>query len=74
MGSSFLNLNWADFGKGLIVAVITAILTFAYETLQAGTLFAPGSLKTVGIIALTAMISYLLKNLFTNSTGQFLTK
>jgi VIT1/CCC1 family predicted Fe2+/Mn2+ transporter len=70
--SKFLNLNSEDFAKGLLVAIITAVLTFAYEALQSGTLFAPGSLKTVGLVALSAMISYLLKNLFTNSQGQFL--
>jgi len=72
MKASFLNLNWQDLGKGLIVAVITAVLTFAYEALQAGTLFEPGKLKAVGMTALLAAISYLLKNLFTNSQGTFL--
>jgi VIT1/CCC1 family predicted Fe2+/Mn2+ transporter len=70
--SKFLNLNLVDLGKGLIVAVITAVLTFAYEALQAGTLFAPGTLKTVGLVALSALVAYLLKNLFTNSTGQII--
>ena len=72
MMSNFLNLNWNDLGKGLLVAVITAVLTFAYEALQSGSLFAPGSLKTIGLTALTAAVAYLLKNLFTNSTGKIL--
>jgi VIT1/CCC1 family predicted Fe2+/Mn2+ transporter len=72
MKSNFLNLNLQDLGKGLIVAVIAAVLTFAYEALQAGTLFAPGTFKTVGMVALGAALSYLIKNLFTNSTGQIL--
>jgi VIT1/CCC1 family predicted Fe2+/Mn2+ transporter len=70
--SKFLNLNLVDLGKGLIVAVITAVLTFAYEALQSGTLFAPGALKNIGLVAGSALLAYLIKNLFTNSTGQIL--
>jgi len=74
MRSKFLTLNVRDFFKGLVVAVITAILTFAYEALQAGTLFEMESIKKVGMVALAALIAYLIKNLLTNSQGEILTK
>ncbi len=38
MNSNFLNLNWMDLLKGLLVAVIGAILTGVYQALQAGTI------------------------------------
>ena len=62
-----------DFLKGLIVAVLSAVLTWAYTALEAGTLFAPGALKSMGMVALAALLSYLLKNLFTNKEGEILT-
>jgi VIT1/CCC1 family predicted Fe2+/Mn2+ transporter len=68
--SAFLNLNWKDFIKGLVVAVISAVITFVYETIQSGTLFQAGSLKAVGLVALTACLAYIIKNLLTNVQGE----
>jgi hypothetical protein len=74
MRSGLFKLNWADFGKGLIVAVITAILTFIYEqVVQGGVDIFTGALWVqVGSVALAAGLAYILKNLFSNSTGEFL--
>lgn len=74
MRSNFMALNWRDFFKGLILAVITAVVTFAYEGIQAGTLFEAGSLKKAGMVALAAFLAYLIKNLFTNTQGEILTQ
>lgn len=64
-------LNWLDAGKGIIVAVITAVLT---ALLQMLTLVPPSiDWKQIGIIAITSMISYLLKQMATNSKGQLFT-
>lgn len=68
--SKFLNLNWYDFLKGLFVAIITAVLTGALQML---TVVPPSiDVKAIGIIALTAMISYLLKQFTTNSNNELL--
>ena len=69
--SKFLKLNLLDFGKGLLVAVIAAVITLLYEVIQVGgDLFAPGQLKVIGLTALAAALAYILKNLFTNSEGE----
>jgi len=69
--SKFLSLNWADFGKGLIIAVLSAIITFLYELLQTGGLVLDlALLQQIGTVALSALLAYILKNLFTNSDGQ----
>lgn len=73
MRSKFLALNGRDFVKGLILAVLTAVITFAYDALQSGTLFEVGVLKKVGMMALAALLAYLLKNLLTNTKGEILT-
>jgi hypothetical protein len=73
MKSNFLNLNWADFGKGALIAVLTAVFATALSLLQAGTLFDKASLTLIGSAALTAFLAYMTKNLFTNSQGQLLT-
>lgn len=61
--SNFLSLNWADFGKGLLVSVISAVLTAVSTSLQAGVL--TFDWKAIGTVALTAGIAYLSKNFFT---------
>ena len=71
MKSNFLNLNWADFGKGAIVAVLTAVFATVTALIQTGKLFDKTSLPTIGTSALLAFIAYMSKNLFTNSQGQF---
>jgi hypothetical protein len=73
MRSNFLNLNLRDFFKGLVLAVITAVVAFLYEKLLAGVPLDLTLLKAVGMTALAAFLAYLLKNLFTNSQGEILT-
>lgn len=69
MKSNFLNLNFKDFSKGLLVAVITAVLTYLYEVIQTGD-FTAIDWKMVGSTALIAAVGYLAKNLLTNSDGE----
>jgi hypothetical protein len=73
MRSTFLSLNLRDFFKGLILAILAALITWAYEAIQSGSLFGPGSLKAAGMVALAAILAYLTKNLFTNTQGEILT-
>ena len=61
--SDFLKLNWADFGKGLIMAVLTPVVVIIQESLSAGTLtFNWGA---IGVSAVAGGVAYLIKNLFT---------
>lgn len=72
MNSSLFTLNSKDFGKGLIVAVLTAVITVIYNTVQTGSLVFDW--KSISVAALSAALAYITKNLFTNSQDQLLTK
>ena len=73
--STFLSLNWKDALKGFLVAILTVIITGFISAIQAGTItftwvfFDPLLLSGLG-----AGLAYLLKNFFSNSNSQVLTK
>lgn len=60
-------LGWRDLVKGAVVSVLSAVLTIVLDLLNKG-----GAIdwKTIGTVAITAFISYLLKNLVTDSNGK----
>jgi hypothetical protein len=70
--SEFLKLNGKDLFRGLVVAVLAIITSSLSVILDAGAL--PTSEQLIGIAKVvgTTAVSYLLKNLFTNSNGQIL--
>ena len=72
MNSSLFTLNSKETIKGLVVAVLTAVITVVYNTIQAGTLVLDW--KSISIAAVSAALAYITKNLLTNSSDQFLTK
>jgi len=72
MKSVFLSLNTADFVKGLLLTVITAVISIIYSVVQAGSL--TFDWKAIGTAALSAGIGYIIKNLLTNSSDTFLSK
>ena len=72
MNSPFLNLNTSDFLKGLLMAVLSSVITVVYQTVEAGSLIFDW--KAIGTMALTAALAYIMKNLFTNSAGKFFAK
>lgn len=72
MRSSLFTLNKADFVKGLVIAVLTAIISAVYTTIQTGVF--TFDWKALSIVALSAALAYITKNLLTNSNDQFLTK
>lgn len=72
MRSKYLNLNSRDFIKGLIVAVICTFLTGFYQLIANGGTVNWLTVKPVVIAAFGAAISYLTKNLLTNSKGEFM--
>lgn len=73
MNAQIMKLGWKDAGKGFIMAIITAILTGVYTSVQAGqipTTFA--QFQPMLMTGATAGIGYLIKNLATNSKDEFL--
>jgi hypothetical protein len=73
MRSTFLNLNARDFFKGLVMVLVTALVTGLYELLQNGSPFDWPNLKVVLIASVGAGVAYILKNFFTNSQGELFT-
>lgn len=73
MPSKFLRLNSRDFVRGLIITVICTLITGVYQLLAGGLVFNWPNIRPVVIAAVGAGISYLTKNLLTNSKGDFLT-
>ena len=65
--------DWADIIKGFIVAAITAIVTGVYTIIQGGAFPSWSQLGTIALTGLAAGLAYLIKNVFTNSTGQTFT-
>lgn len=74
MKSKFLNLDIKDAINGFVVAFLSAALTGIIATLDSGSLPSVAELKSAGVIGLTAGLSYLLKNVLTNSNGELLKK
>ena len=75
MKSELFKLNWNDFFKGLIVAVLSAVITFLYDLVQAGDFVLNAELlNKVLTVSASALLAYLLKNLFTNSSDKVLKK
>jgi len=74
MKSRFLTLNARDFIKAIIMAFISGLLTGIYKLLQTGSILNWTCLKPVIISGVSAVIAYLIKNFFTNSKDEFMTK
>jgi hypothetical protein len=72
MQSTFLTLGSKDFLKGLVLAVLTAVITIVYTSIEAGSL--AFDWKAIGMTALSSALAYIMKNLFTNSEGELLKK
>jgi len=71
--SCFLSLNWKDIRRGLGIAFGAAI-TYLFSAMMLGTVPDVELLKSVGSVFVGAGGSYLVKNLFTNSSDEFLKK
>lgn len=70
--STLFALNTSDFIKGLLMAVLSTVITIVYQTVEAGSLVFDW--KAIGTMALTSALAYIMKNLFTNSQGQLFQK
>ena len=70
--SNFLSVNLKDFGKGLLLAVITAVLGVVYALLKdKGFDFTGADLQEILKVALITFLGYITKNFLSNSEGQF---
>ena len=72
MRSEFLRLNTRDFIKGMIVVVICTFITGIYQLIANGGAVNWLTVKPVVIAAIGSAVSYLTKNLLTNSKGDFM--
>lgn len=72
MYSDFLKLNWSDFSKGIIVAILTAVLTYIANALQVSGLNLDW--QQVLSVAIIAGIGYLSKQFLSDSEGKVLGK
>ena len=69
--SKLFSLDLSDLGKGLVVAIITAILTSLITMInENGLMFSAGDFTLILQTAISAGIAYLLKNFSTNSDNQ----
>jgi uncharacterized protein (TIGR02594 family) len=71
MEAKLFALRGKDFLKGLILAVITAVVTFLTDALQSGITIDAVFYKRIAVAAVIAFLAYLVKNFFTNSNDQF---
>ena len=69
MPSKLFGLDIRDFTHGLIVAVLTGVCTAAYSALEQQSW---PDWKTVGLAAAAAALAYIMKQLGTNSQGNFM--
>lgn len=70
--SEFLKLNGKDLFKGMIVAALAVITGSLSVILDAGALPTGAEWLQIAKVAGTTAVSYLLKNLFTNSNDELL--
>jgi len=71
MNSELFSLNGKDLIKGLIIVVLTAIITGVITVLQTPNFVITWAVfKPVFVSGITAGLAYLLKNFITNSSGQ----
>lgn len=65
MKSPLFSFNIQDFGKGLLMAVLGALISGLTVGLQSGHI----DYKAIGLGALSGGLGYLTKNFFSNSNG-----
>jgi hypothetical protein len=72
MKSKLFKLDLKDFGKSIVVFFLTSLISGLYTLSTTGNIFDWQSIQGILGISLTATISYLLKNLATNSNDEIL--
>jgi len=70
--SNIFTLNWADLGKSILLTFLTSLVTAVYQIIQLGD-FPTWEQLLVNIkVAGLAALAYLIKNLLTNDSGEFM--
>ena len=73
--SEFLKINGRDIIKSLIMAFIGSVITAVYAIIKdGGSLPSGDQWKTILTMGIASALAYLVKNFFTNSNDEFLTK
>ena len=72
--SGLFTLNLRDALNGFLIAFLTAFLTAVVSGLNTGLFPSLVDLKAFAMIGITAGVSYITKNLFTNNSGELLKK
>jgi hypothetical protein len=72
MKSKFLTLDQRDFINGLIIVIFCTFITGFYQLIANGGVINSETMKPVIIAAIGSGVSYLTKNLLSNSRGQFM--
>ena len=68
--SDFMKLNGKDFLKGMLVAALAVVCSSLSVILDSGSIPTTEEWISIAKVAGTAAVSYLLKNLFTNSKDE----
>jgi hypothetical protein len=70
--NGIFKLAWADLARGAVLAVLTAVLTSLQQAISEGNIDpAAWNWRTIGGVALAALVGYLLKNLLSDNDGRF---
>lgn len=72
--SGFGTINWMDIGKGILIAFGTVFFLGVGQILESGIFPTLAELGTLALAGLAAALSYILKNLFTNSQNKLAEK
>ena len=72
--SALFSLNIRDAINGFLIAFLTAFLSAVVSSLNTGLFPSLVDLKAFAMIGITAGVSYITKNLFTNNSGELLKK
>lgn len=70
--SKLWTLNWKDFGKGLLMFVLSGIMTPVVQSAMTGNLTIEP--KTIGTVAVASAAAYIGKQFATGSDGKLLSK
>lgn len=66
--SNFLSLNWLDFGKGILMAILTPVVVIVQQSIEAGVFTLEW--KSIGLAAIGGGFAYLVKNFFTPKASE----
>jgi len=72
--SALFKLNLRDALNGFLIAFLTAFLSAVVSGLNSGVFPVLADFKAFAMIGITAGVSYITKNVFTNNQGELLKK